>query len=201
MKPYEPLVLASASPRRRQLLSALGLIFDVIPAAIDETRMPDEFPAMFTERMAKEKGRAVTAMLDRARRRPWIVAADTVVVCEDQIMGKPKDKTEAAQMLKRLAGQTHVVITGWTVGRSAGPWIVESTKTDVTFFDLQDDQISAYAATGEGMDKAGAYAIQGMGAFLVDRIHGSYTNVVGLPVSHVVRALITVGALPTFPIP
>lgn len=201
MNTSEKIVLASASPRRRRMFDELELEFEVIPAGIDERMRNGESPESFTMRAAKEKGAAVVHKLDTEGRQPWIVAADTVVVLSGDILVKPRDQEDARKMLTRLSGETHSVVTGWVVGRRNEPWIVEHEKTEVTFHDLTKEQIDNYVATGEGMDKAGAYAIQGLGAFLVDSIKGNYLNVVGLPISHVVRALIQVGVLPTFPVP
>jgi len=201
MTVIEPIVLASASPRRRAMLADLGIPFQVVPADLDEGRLAGESPAQFATRTAGEKGRAVAARLAAEGRTPLIVAADTVVVLGDDVLGKPRDENEARRMLARLSGVTHTVITGWTVGREGGPWTSEHAATRVTFHELSDNEVTSYAATGEGMDKAGAYAIQGIGTFLVDRIEGDYFNVVGLPISRVVRALTRVGALPGFPLP
>lgn len=195
------IVLASRSPRRERLLTELGLSFEVVPAAIDEIRAPGEAPAAFARRAAAEKAAAVAERLAAGGRRPWIIAADTVVVLGDDVLGKPEDAADARAMLGRLAGVTHTVITGYTVGRSGEAWRVAHEETAVTFHPLSPAEIAAYAATGEGMDKAGAYAIQGIGSFLVDRIDGDYFNVVGLPVSKVVRALVSAGALPPYPLP
>ncbi len=179
----------------------LGLSFEVIPADIDEKRQPSESPEDFVRRAAEEKGRAVAAQLRARGQNRWIVSADTVVVLGEKVLCKPIDREDARRMLSMLSGQTHRVITGWAVGQVEGSWRITYNLTWVTFHPLSGQQIENYVATGEGMDKAGAYAIQGMGTFLVDRIEGSYFNVVGLPISHVVRVLIEVGALPTYPIP
>ena len=178
----------------------LGLSFEVIPAEIAEDRDEDEAPPLFARRMAEEKGRAVAEELERQGRRPWIVSADTVVVLDGEVLCKPADQNEAREMLGKLSGRTHVVITGWCVGQWGRPFEAEHAETQVTFHRLGAREIDGYVATGEGMDKAGAYAIQKIGAFLVDRIEGNYFNVVGLPISHVVRTLIEVGAIPTFPV-
>lgn len=194
------LVLASGSPRRKKMFEELGLPVDIVPSDIEERRDKDESPEEFARRAAWDKARNVAERLWNAGRRPWVVGADTIVVLEDDVLMKPKNAFEARAMLRRLSGRTHVVITGWVVGRYGGPWMMEHAATSVTFHALTEEQISAYVATDEGMDKAGAYAIQGIGVFLVDRIDGNYFNVVGLPVSHVVRALLELGALPTFPL-
>ncbi|MCP4599478.1 MAG: septum formation protein Maf [Proteobacteria bacterium] len=200
MTAYKPIILASASPRRRKMFKDLGLEFEVIPAQIEEQIEPDEKPEAFTRRVAEEKARAVAERLKPEGRNNWIVGADTVVVLDGEVLQKPKSADQAHTMLSKLSGRTHTVVTGWTLGRNSGPWIVEHAETSVTFHKLNIEQIDGYVVTGEGMDKAGAYAIQGIGTFLVDRIDGNYFNVVGLPISHVVQALIQVGALPTFPV-
>jgi len=168
-----PLVLASASPRRRELLALLGLTFDVVPAAIDEEWRIGETPAAHTERLAREKAAAV------GRPRSAVVAADTIVVIDGDILGKPKDAADAAAMLRRLSGREHVVHTAVAVafaGRAASG--VESTR--VWFRPLDEPTIAAYVATGEASDKAGAYGIQGFGAALVTRIEGDFFTVMGL---------------------
>jgi septum formation protein len=201
MNDLKPIVLASSSPRRRRMFEDLGLPFEVIPAGIDEKMKPSESPEVFVRRAAGEKGRAVAIQLRPQGQNRWIVSADTVVVLGENVLCKPKDPDDAHQMLSMLSGQTHRVITGWAVGQVEGSWTTKHNQTWVTFHQLSLKQIENYVATGEGMDKAGAYAIQGIGTFLVDRIEGSYFNVVGLPISHVVQALIEVGALPTYPMP
>ena len=200
MKSLEPIVLASKSPRRRRLLEGLGIEFRVIPSQVDETREEGEAPVAFARRAALEKGEEVRARLEANGEVPWIVSADTIVVMDGDVLFKPKDASDARAMMHRLSGRTHKVITGWAVGRTGRRWHISHAETLVAFHDLTEAEIVRYVATGEGMDKAGAYAIQGIGAFLVDRIEGNYYNVVGLPVSHVARALLNVGALPHFPV-
>ncbi len=197
----KPLILASASPRRKRMFEELGLLFEVMPADIEELMQKGENSTDYAKRTALEKGRAVAVKLKEEGRNPWIVAADTIVLLGDQVLFKPNNSDQARGMLHKLKGQTHTVVTGWAIGRPNGEWLVKHAETMVTFLDLGDDQIDTYVATGEGMDKAGAYAIQGLGAFLVKSITGNYSNVVGLPVSHVVQDLIDLGALPTFPMP
>ena len=186
-----PLVLASASPRRRELLALLGLTFDVIPGDVDETWRNGEAPEVHAERLAAEKAAAV--------RRPGAVtvAADTIVVVDGTILGKPKDRAEAETMLRRLAGRDHVVHTAIAVAygaRSAAAVV----STRVWFRPLDDAVIAAYVATGEPMDKAGAYGIQGYGAVLVDRIEGDYFTVMGLGLARFVDLLGGVGLRYTF---
>jgi septum formation protein len=195
------IVLASASARRRRMFEEIGIGFEVVPADVDETMAAGEAPAEYALRAATDKARAVAAALAAGGRTPWIVAADTIVVLDGDVLTKPATRADAERMLGRLSGREHTVITGWVVGREGGPWIARCTETRVRFHSLNGAQIRGYAATGEGMDKAGAYAVQGLGAFLVERIEGDYYNVVGLPISLVVRALLELGALPGFPPP
>ncbi len=199
MNNKHPFILASASPRRRRLLGDVGLEFTVIPADIEERRIPSESPVELSRRLAEQKARCVA---DRQKTTPpaWVIGADTIVVLDNDVLGKPTDQAAAEAMLRRLSGRTHRVITGWAVGQSGSSWVVDHCSTEVTFHPLTERQIADYAATKEGMDKAGAYAIQGIGSFLVDRIDGNYYNVVGLPISHVIRTLIEVGALESFPL-
>ncbi len=147
-----------------------------------------------------EKGEDIRKKLAAAEESPWIVSADTIVVLGDEVFFKPKDADDARRMMRRLSSRTHAVITGYAVGRTGTDWLVSHAETNVTFHALTKSQIERYIQTGEGLDKAGAYAVQGLGTFLVERIEGNYFNVVGLPVSLVVRTLIEVGALPDFPL-
>lgn len=168
-----PIVLASVSPRRRELLQLLGLRFDVAPADVDETWRNGEPPAAHAERLAREKAAA------RARPGALAIGADTIVVVDGDILGKPRDADDAAAMLRRLAGREHEVFTGVAVayqGRAAAG----AARTLVRFRLLDDTAIRDYVATGEPMDKAGAYGIQGYGAVLVERIEGDYFTVMGL---------------------
>ena len=192
------IVLASASARRRRMFEEMGITFEVVPADIDETMVAGEEPGAYALRAAVEKGRFVAAALAARGRSPWIVGADTIVVLDGDVLTKPASRAGAERMLGRLSGREHTVITGWTVGRHGGPWVSRTEETQVVFHPLSEEQIRGYAATSEGMDKAGAYAIQGIGAFLVARIEGDYFNVVGLPISLVTRALLDFGALPGF---
>ena len=180
MKPQ--LILASASPRRRELLATLGHAFEVIVPEIDETPVPGENPRAFAERMAEEKACAVN-------REGIIIAADTIVVQNDTILGKPTDQTHACEMLTALSGTRHEVITGVCI-RSEAHTIVFSTCTEVFFRELEASEIADYVASGDPMDKAGAYAIQGGAAHMVHSIKGSYTNVVGLPLCELHEALL-----------
>lgn len=185
------LILASASPRRRELLAGIGRAFEVITPRIDETPWADEAPANFALRMAHEKAMAVAAGLP-LREPVWVIAADTIVVLGRMILGKPADAAEAEATLRLLSGQRHHVITGLCVWkRDAAGFTAqgEAVHTEVVFNTVSDDAIRAYVATGEPMDKAGSYAIQGGAAPMVERIEGSYTNVVGLPMEALARLL------------
>lgn len=170
------LVLASASPRRRELIAALGLSCEVRPADVDETLPPGEDAYAAAERLARSKALAVSAPDDAI-----VVAADTLVVLDGIALGKPADRAGASRMLRALSGRRHDVVTGVAVRR--GDRIVSGREvTGVTFAPLSDDEIARYAATGEPDDKAGAYAVQGVGGLFVTAVDGSPSNVVGLPV-------------------
>jgi septum formation protein len=176
------LVLASTSPRRRWLLAKLGRAFDIVAPAVDETAHPGERPDVFAQRMADEKAADVAGR----RADAWILAADTVVALDETALGKPRDAAEATSMLTTLAGRTHVVFTGVTLLRPGGSAAERSVVgTPVAFRHLSADEIRSYVATGEPFDRAGAYAIQGEGAHLIDQVEGSYTNVIGLPLPEV----------------
>ena len=188
------MILASQSPRRRELLSEAGFELEILPADIDETRRDGESPVELVERLASEKAEAARTALDHAPADGLLVAADTIVWMGSEALGKPADKTDAARMLRELSGRTHHVSTGVCVMRLSGDASALATATfvettDVTFWDLTEAEILAYVATGEPMDKAGAYGIQGAGRVLVRGISGDYANVVGLPVSRLLREL------------
>jgi septum formation protein len=177
-----PLVLGSASPRRRWLLEKLGRPFEVDVPDIAEVVRPGERPDGFAQRMADEKAAAVA----ERRRDAWILAADTVVTLDAAALGKPKDANEAVAMLTALAGRSHTVFTGIALLQPGGAAAERAVVgTPVAFRMLTRGEIDAYIATGEPFDRAGAYAIQGEGAHLVDRVDGSYTNVIGLPLPEV----------------
>jgi len=172
------LLLASASPRRRELLDQLGVRYTVTPARIDEQPGAGEPPTEYVQRMAREKARAVAGSPlpdDTA-----VLAADTTVVLGDLILGKPRDRSDALGMLARLSGRTHRVLTAVSLFSAAGEEDA-LVATEVEFATLRMDVCEAYLATGEAWDKAGAYAIQGLGGAFVRAVHGSYSNVVGLP--------------------
>ncbi len=179
-----PIVLASASPRRQELLKNAGVEFVVRPANIAEVPLPGEGPRTFAERMAREKARATRANTNSG----IILAADTVVAIGDEILGKPENATDAARMLRLLSNRIHEVITAVCLLGEAFE-DVRSETTTVHFNSMSDAEIAEYVATGEPMDKAGAYAIQGGAARWISKIEGDYSNVVGLPMELVRRML------------
>lgn len=182
------LVLASASPRRKELLGRIVPSFDCIPAFVDEEIDPDLKPREAVQELALRKAQAVSEKEQPA----FVIGADTIVVFEEDIFGKPKDRDEAYRMLKRLSGNTHSVYTGVAVvyGNKQEVFFEE---TKVTFWDLADGDIDHYISTGEPFDKAGAYGIQGFGATLVKGIEGDFFNVVGLPIARLYRTLKKMG--------
>lgn len=185
------LVLASASPRRQQMLSDLGLSFSLAPSDLDETLLPSETAPQAAQRLARLKAQAALAQWpDRA-----ILAADTLVALPDgRILGKPLDHDQARSMLKMLSGREHLVVSGYCLcwrGREQSG-VVESR---VRFRALMEAEIEAYLASGEPMDKAGAYAVQGLAAAFVEEVHGSFSNVVGLPLARIVDLLLRLGLI------
>ena len=184
------LVLASASPRRQELLRNAVIAFEVHPAHIAEDPLPGEPAKACAERLARQKALAV------ARQRPqdFVLGADTVVVVDGQLLGKPSDAADAARMLRMLSGREHQVITGVCLVVS-GQSSSASETTHVTVSEITDKEIADYVASGEPMDKAGAYAIQGIASRWIPRIEGDYSNVVGLPMALVCQMLRRVGAL------
>jgi len=182
----EKLVLASSSPRRRQLLRQIGLDFDTVPSEVKEDFIDGESPKDHVVRLAEAKARKVGQMYPNR----WVIGADTVVSIDGMILGKPQTDREASQMLIALSGRDHVVITGvslWHVGKGKGETI--AAETLVRIRPLNPEEITWYIGTGEPFGKAGGYAIQGIGAFMVQRIEGSYTNVVGLPLCELLEVL------------
>ena len=186
-EPPPNLILASKSPRRRYLLEQAGLTFSVVPSTVDEDAVAVCDPEDYTRKLASAKARDVA----REHLESWVIGADTIVSIGGDILGKPRSMNEARGMLRRLSGQMHQVYTGCAVCCLAKDrfWAT-SVKTDVVFKDLSPEEIDWYVHTDEPFDKAGAYAIQGLGTFLVRRINGSYTNVVGLPVCEIIEWLI-----------
>jgi len=185
------LILASASPRRSELLTQAGLIFTVVAANINEDLLPDEAAAAYVQRLAEEKAQAIWNLnqsVDAPDDPLVVLGADTCVVCDGNILGKPVDSADARRMLELLSGRTHAVLTGLTVVTS-GKICRDVEITQVTFNQLDDQEIAQYIASGEPLDKAGAYAIQGRAARWIPRIEGCYFNVVGLPIARTVALL------------
>jgi len=187
-----PLVLASTSPRRKMLLEEAGLEFEVITKSVTEQRLADERPDEMAVRLARAKAKAVAEGLEAPA---VVLGADTVVVVDGAVLGKPNDEPEAADMLRRLSGRTHEVITGVAVTRAPETvdWAVRTVRTQVVFRTLTASEIARYVATGEPMDKAGSYGIQGQGAQLVARTEGSFSNVVGLPLVEALECIARLG--------
>jgi septum formation protein len=189
MNPFVPehlqqrLLLASASPRRREILVNLGFEFEIIPTGVDEDEVPWHDPVGAAKLLAELK--AVQAQ--RTRPRKTIIGADTIVLCDGVRMGKPVDDTDAGTMLERLSGRSHEVVTGMALVAPPNVRIIEAERTTVVFREISSAEIGKYIATGEPFDKAGAYAIQGYASAFIDRIEGCYFNVVGLPVALLFR--------------
>lgn len=186
------LILASASPRRKELLAQIGAECEVVPAAGEE-RIGSKVPEQVVLELAKQKAKEVAARFSQEPGRLAVLGADTVVAFGGQILGKPKDKADAARMLKTLSGNTHSVFTGVAVVLLANKQVEEVfsfyEETKVTMYPMSEKQIEAYIGTGEPMDKAGAYAIQGKCAVYIEKIAGDYNNVVGLPVAAIYQKL------------
>ena len=178
------LILASASSRRRDLLLQAGLQFQVVPAHIDETRHPDESPISYVQRLALEKAQAVHALHPQST----VLGADTTVVLEDEVLNKPRTSADAERMLRSLSGRTHQVHTGIAVVSSATRRSHVET-TDVFFSIINEAELASYLSTGDSLDKAGAYGIQGYAARWIHRIEGDFSNVVGLPIASTIHLL------------
>ena len=191
------LILASKSPRRFELLKQVGLDFEVVPSRVREDFVQKESPQEHVIRLAKAKAIDVaTGYPDR-----WVIAADTVVYIDGSILGKPKNQEEAIEMLHRLSGQEHWVLTGFSVCHLEKKKAEkEAVQTAVRVKPLTRPEMEWYVKTGEPFDKAGGYAIQGIGSFMIESIRGSYTNVVGLPICELIQMLNRLGAI-TFPPP
>lgn len=186
------LILASESPRRRYLLEQAGLSFSVIPSGFDESSVSVSSPEVYVKILAEAKAGEVAEKYPHS----WVIAADTVVRIDDIVLGKPGTKAEARAMLKRLSGRIHQVFTGYCICcKAENRKFSETLITQVLFKELSEEEIEWYIHTEEPFDKAGAYAIQGLGTFLVKSISGSYTNVVGLPVCEVMEFLIREGVI------
>jgi len=186
------LILASKSPRRRYLLKQAGVEFAVIPSSFDESTIPEASPEVFVRVMAQAKAGVISEQYPHS----WVLGADTIVVVDGAILGKPVSKAQARSMLTMLSGRVHQVLTGFSLCRlSENRRHAEVVSTDVRFKALTPDEVEWYVHTSEPFDKAGAYAAQGLGAFMIKHIHGSYSNVVGLPVCEVVECLVREGVV------
>jgi len=186
------IILASQSPRRKYLLEQAGLSFTVVVSGIDEDAVPKTAPDNYARTLAEAKANDIADQYPDS----WVIGADTIVLIDGMILGKPGSRDDARKMLRRLSGQTHQVITGYCICRKAsGQKVSETVVTQVRFKSLSDQEIEWYVHTSEPFDKAGAYAIQGLGTFLVKSVNGSYTNVVGLPVCEVIEFLIKEGVI------
>jgi septum formation protein len=187
------LILASKSPRRYELLKQMGLDFDVIPSRVEEGGLlPGESPREYVLRLSEAKA------LDVGTQHPdaWVIGADTVVYVDGMVLGKPKNREEAMEMLRQLSGKEHSVLTGFSVNHvGKGKKDQEVVQTSVKVKPLKEDEMRWYVQTGEPFDKAGGYGIQGIGSFMIESIHGSYTNVVGFPVCELIQMLSRLGAL------
>lgn len=186
-------ILASSSPRRRELLASIGLDFEIIPSHVPEEHQKGEAPEEYVARLSREKAAAI------AEKHPdrWIIAADTTVLLGEQLLEKPMDRADAARMLSTIAGRTHVVYTGVTVEHARRGWHdTRVAESEVRMLPLSAKEIEWYVGTGEPLDKAGAYAVQGIGAMFIESIHGSYTNVVGLPLAMLFQMLRKAGIDP-----
>ena len=183
------LVLASSSPRRQELLREAGIVFEVCPAHIAEERREGEAPEAYALRLAREKAAAVAARLPGR----FVLGADTIVVLDDEVLEKPRDSEDAARMLRLLSGRGHQVTTAVSLVRPSGQHETRASTTEVYFRELADDELLRYARSGEPLDKAGAYAIQGGAGPWVQRIQGEYSTVVGLPLSLVTEMLRAAG--------
>lgn len=206
------LILASSSPRRRELLERAGVALRVLPAPIDEEPRPGETAVTYAKRLARDKATAAVRRLDAALGQDprtageapprWVLGADTVVTVDGLLLGKPADATEARSMLERLAGREHHVVTGFGIlDLERDKEGIQAVTTRVRFKPMSRHEIDAYIAAGESMDKAGAYAIQGVGGYMVESIEGSYTNVVGLPLAQVIAMFEEMGAWELLPYP
>lgn len=186
------LILASESPRRKELLRLTGLDFEVIPSGIEEMPQKGENPAEHVLELSKRKAGAVSSLRPDA----WILGADTIVVIDGEIMGKPAQTSEAKRMLRKLSGREHHVHTGFTIVReTVDIFLGDVVTSSVLFKDISEEEINWYVRTEEPYDKAGGYAVQGAGAIFIKEIRGSYTNVIGLPLCEAVSLLKQVGAI------
>jgi len=192
------LVLASASPRRKELLASVGIEVEVMPSDVPEEPLHGETPEEHVLRLARDKATEIAGRLGDGDER-WVVAADTLVISGGKLLGKPVDEDDARSMLGRLSGCEHSVMTGYSIFNTRrGEVLSRAVETKVRFKGLSEEEIEGYVASGEPVDKAGAYAIQGLGGFMVESIDGSYSNVVGLPICQLVQDLEKEGALRLF---
>jgi septum formation protein len=197
-----PLCLGSASPRRRELLLGLGLPIRVVVGDVDEDPLPSEAPLEYLARVVIDKLDAIARKAESFGDCAALLVADTIVRIDDRIVGKPRDIDDALVSLRLLSGREHIVHTRYAIAESkdfARPLLARTVTSKVHLRAAPVEVLQRYAATGEGLDKAGAYAVQGIGAFLVESIAGSYSNVVGLPVCEVIRDLLELGLLRDFP--
>jgi septum formation protein len=190
--PGRRLILASGSPRRRELLAAMGWSFLVRPVELDESPFPGEDAAAYVGRLALAKARAAAELAASEAPGALVLGADTVVALECELFGKPQDPADARRMLRRLSGRRHQVLTGVALLDGEREWL-EVARTTVEIAPLSEQEIELYVATGEPLDKAGAYAVQGRGALFVSALEGNYSNVVGLPLPVVYRLLLAAG--------
>ncbi len=186
-------ILASSSPRRRELLAMIGLDFEVIPSHVPEVHQPGEVPEEYVARLSRDKANAIASEHpDR-----WVIAADTTVFYGEELLEKPVDAPDAERMLAIIAGRTHVVYTGVTLVNAARGWRdTRITESEVRMLPMSDSDIAWYVRTGEPLDKAGAYAVQGVGSMFIESVHGNYTNVVGLPLATLFQMLRKAGVDP-----
>ncbi len=192
IKDENAIVLASESTRRVDILRTLGISFSIMPPGIDERRKPYESPKDYVLRIAYEKARKVGDLFPDK----WIIGADTIVVHKGRVLGKPKTDADAVAMLKRLRANWHKVFTGYCILNVSKQIVYQDVaETKVFIKDLTDDEIAKYVGTSEPFDKAGSYAVQGKGGYMVKEIKGSYTNVVGLPICEITEALLSLGIL------
>jgi septum formation protein len=199
LNPDTILVLASGSPRRSELVGLTSLPFQIYPGKLDETQYPGEQPAAYVLRLAEEKARAVAAQVDPGS---FILAADTIVVDGLDVLGKPAGTVEAAQVLRRLRGRSHTVLTAIALYRASdGRLLVDLCETLVPMREYSEAEIEAYVASGDPLDKAGSYAIQNRQFHPVERLSGCYANVVGLPLCHLARSLRKLGIEPRTDVP
>ena len=188
-------ILASASPRRRELLASIGVDFDVLPSEVPEVHREGEAPEEYVARLSRDKAAAL------ASRHPdrWVIAADTTVLLGEELLEKPLDRADAERMLGTIAGRTHIVYTGVTLEHAASGYRdTRVAESEVRMLPLSRAEIAWYVRTGEPMDKAGAYAVQGIGAMFIESIHGSYTNVVGLPLATLFQMMRKAGIDPLY---